>query len=366
LAAPPAIPAPSALLPVRGLQPNNMNLDHFVNPIVHAVQPAGAADPSVVFHDGWYYYCKSLCDNAIGVARAARLQDIGRAPMVTVWRPPAGTQWSEQVWAPELQRVRGRWVIYFAASDGHNHNHRMYALESSGDDLQQGWRLHGKVADASDCWAIDGLTLEHAGALFHVWSGWRGHDDGFPQVLYLAPMSDAFTICGERIEIAAPEHDWECRGAPLLEGPALLQRDGRTFLAYSASASWSDDYAVGLLSFDGRDMRSPRSWVKAPQPVLARHAGNRIYGPGHNSFTTSPDGREDWIVYHAIDQSGGGWSQRSVRAQRFGWSAEGAPVFDVPTAAGCPIREPSGTPALPLPASTRLLSAWRAAAPPPR
>lgn len=326
-----------------------MKPDHFVNPIVRAVQPAGAADPSVVFHGGSYYYCKSLGDNAIGVARASRLQDIGRAPMVTIWRPPAGTMCSEQVWAPELQRVRGRWVVYFAASDGHNHNHRMYALEASGDDPQQGWRLRGELATPGDCWAIDGLTLEHEGALFHVWSGWRGRDDGFPQRLYLAPMSDAFTISGPRVEIAAPEHDWECRGAALLEGPALLQRGRRSFIAYSASASWSDDYAVGLLSLVGRDVLSPRSWSKAAQPVLARHAGNAVFGPGHNSFTTSPDGSEDWIVYHAIDEPGGGWSQRSVRAQRFGWDADGAPVFDAPVQAHTPILEPSGTPALPLP-----------------
>jgi GH43 family beta-xylosidase len=330
-----------------------MSHDRFVNPIVRAVQPAGAADPSVVFHDGAYYYCKSLGDNAIGIARASRLQDIGRAPMVTVWRPPAGTAYSEQVWAPELQCVRGRWVVYFAASDGHNRNHRMFALESTGDDLQQGWRLHGQIVTPDDCWAIDGLTLEHDGALFHVWSGWRGRDDGFPQVLYIAPMSDAFTICGPRVEIAKPEHDWECRGAPLLEGPALLQRGGRTFIAYSASASWSDDYAVGLLSFDGGDILSPRRWTKAPLPVLERHAGHGIYGPGHNSFTTSPDGREHWIVYHAIDEPGGGWSQRSVRAQRFGWDAQGAPVFDAPVAAGTAIPEPSGTPALTQPVTAR-------------
>jgi GH43 family beta-xylosidase len=344
-----------------------MTLDHFVNPIVHAVQPAGAADPSVVFHQGAYFYCKSLGDNAIGIARASRLQDIGRAPMVTVWRPPAGMPYSEQVWAPELQCVRGRWVIYFAASDGHNQHHRMYALAHDGDaDLQQGWRLHGQLATPDDCWAIDGLTFEHDGALFHVWSGWRGRDDGFPQVLYAAPMSDPFTVSGERVEIAAPEHDWECRGAPLLEGPALLQRHGGTFIAYSASASWSDDYAVGLLAFDGRDVLSPQSWTKAPQPVLARHAAHGIYGPGHNSFTTSPDGHEDWIVYHAIDASGGGWSQRSVRAQRFGWDAAGMPVFDAPVPAGCAIAQPSGTPSLLRQPAAAPLSARRAAAPPPR
>lgn len=332
--------------------------DRFVNPIVRAIQPAGSADPSVVFHEGHYWYCKSLGDNAIGIARAARLQDIGRAPMVPIWRPPAGTPFSEQVWAPELQRVCGQWVVYFAASDGHNHNHRMYALEHAGADPQQGWRLRGRLQTPGDCWAIDGLTLEHDGALFHVWSGWRGRDDGFPQVLYIAPMRDAFTLCGARVEIAAPEFDWECRGAPLLEGPALLQRGGRTFIAYSASASWSDDYAVGLLAFDGRDALDPRSWTKSSRPVLARHEG--VFGPGHNSFTTSPDGREDWIVYHAIDQSGGGWSQRSVRAQPFGWSADGMPVFDPPVPAGQALRVPSGSPAL-LPEPS--LRARRAVAP---
>ena len=43
--------------------------------------PAGAADPSVAYRDGYYYYCKSLDDGAIGVAKAERLQDIGKVPM---------------------------------------------------------------------------------------------------------------------------------------------------------------------------------------------------------------------------------------------------------------------------------------------
>ena len=95
------------------------------------------------------------------------------------------------------------------------------------------------------------------------------------------------------------------------------------------------------------------------------HAERGIYGPGHNSFTTSPDGQEHWIVYHAIDESGGGGSRRSVRAQPFGWDARGAPVFDLPVAAGTAIREPSGTPALPQPTAARL-NARRVAVPPPR
>jgi GH43 family beta-xylosidase len=318
----------------------------FTNPIVAATPPGGSADPSVVFHDGHYHYCRSLDDGAISVARAARLQDIGREAAVVVWRPEAGTAWSHQIWAPELQRVQGRWLIYFAASDGDNRLHRMYALQADTPDPQGHYTFAGRIAAPTDRWAIDGIAIEHVGRLYFVWSGWREEDDGFPQVLYIAPMSDPCTISGERRELAAPRQGWEQRGAALLEAPAVLYKNGRIVLAYSASASWTDDYALGLLSFAGGDILSAAAWTRSDTPVFARCPQAGVYGPGHNSFVQSPDGREDWLVYHAIDRSGGGWARRSVRAQRIGWGADGLPEFGAPVAAGTTITEPSGSPRL--------------------
>ena len=321
----------------------------FTNPIVLPAPPGGSADPSVVFHEGRYHYCRSLADGALGVASAARLQDIGREAMVVVWRPQAGTAWSSQIWAPELQCVKGRWTIYFAASDGENRNHRMYVLQADTPDPQGGYTFKGKVAlpkDCADCWAIDGIAVEHAGGLYFVWSGWRQNDDGFPQVLYIAPMSDACTISGERRELAAPLHAWERHGAALIEGPAVLYAAGRIFLSYSASGSWTDDYALGLLAFSGGDILSPNSWVRSDTPRFMRCAKAGVFGPGHNSFVKSPDGQEDWMVYHATDRAGGGWARRSVRAQRIGWSADGEPELGLPVASGKPITEPSGSPRL--------------------
>ena len=315
--------------------------DILVNPIVPACGVAGAADPSVVHWDGFYYYCKSLNDQAIGVARAARLQDIGKVPMLTIWAPPAGTDYSEQIWAPELQLVQGRWYIYFAASDGANVSHRMFVLEANTDDLQGAYTFKGKVTDSTDCWAIDGLTLEHDDGLYFVWSGWRSQADLFPQVTYIARMENPWTIAGERHEIAAPDRTWEQAGAPLMEGHAILRREGKLFVTYSASASWTDDYTLGLLEYTGGDLLQPKSWAKSAAPVFTKLDSASSYGPGHNSFVKSPDGREDWIVYHAIDTSNGGWAQRSVRAQRFEWDQEGRPNFGLPVATGVPIAGPS-------------------------
>ncbi len=316
----------------------------FANPIVRATGPAGSADPSIVHRDGWYYYCRSIADGALGIARARRLQDIGHAEMMTVWRPPPGTAFSQQIWAPELQRIHGRWYIYFAASDGDNRSHRMYVLQAQTDDPMGGWTFIGKVAPAEDRWAIDGIAIENAGALYFMWSGWRYEDDGFPQVLFLAPMGDPWTISGERVEIAAPEQPWEQHGAPLLEGPAVLYRGGRIHITYSAGASWTDHYALGLLSYSSGDILSPASWSRSATPVFAQHPQLGVFGPGHNSFVTSPDGLEDWLVYHAIESSGGGWLQRSVRAQPFGWTDHGNPDFGMPVAPGLAIAEPSGSP----------------------
>jgi len=314
----------------------------FVNPIVPAQGTGGSADPSIVYRDGWYHYCRSLDGRAIGVAKARRLQDIGSAPMVTVWTAPSGP-YGEEVWAPELQHLQGRWVIYFAASDGQNANHRMYALAADSADPQQGYTFKGKVAAPVDSWAIDGLAIEAGGALYFVWSGWRGTGDGFPQVTYIAPMSDPWTISGDRHEISAPELGWEQSGAPLQEGPSVLYRDGRIHLVYSASGSWTDDYALGLLTYAGGDILERASWVKAPQPVFVKRPEGHAFGPGHNTFVTSPDGTEDWIVYHAIDSAGGGWARRSIRAQRFDWNADGTPRFGEPVGLGVPVVEPSGS-----------------------
>jgi len=315
----------------------------FTNPIVQASPDTGSADPSVVFHRGYYYYCRSLGARAIGVARARRLQDIGAAPMVTVFSPPADSPYGREVWAPELQRIRGRWYIYFAASDGINANHRMYALQAAGDDPQGRYAFKGRVGDESDRWAIDGVALELRGKLYFVWSGWPQAKGDFPQVLYIAAMRDPWTIAGPRHLLAAPEHTWERAVAPLLEGPEPLARRGRMHLVYSAGASWSDDYALGVLTYRGGDPLRSTSWVKQPQPAFAKSGDAQAFGVGHASFVRSPDGHEDWIVYHATDRPGAGWRGRSVRAQRFGWTGDDRPDFGRPVAIGVPIEAPSGT-----------------------
>lgn len=118
---------------------------------------------------------------------------------------------------------------------------------------------------------------------------------------------------------------------------------GDLFLTYSASACWSDDYALGLLhAAPGSDPLHAAAWTKASRPVLAKAPAADVYATGHNGFFTSPDGREQWIVYHANTGPGQGCTaKRSPRIGRVRWAPAGLPVFPVPVAAGVPLAPPS-------------------------
>ncbi len=312
----------------------------FTNPIVAPYSGGGSADPSVVFKDGYYYYCKSLNDAGIGIAKAQRLQDIGGANMVTVWTPPAGTAYSKEIWAPELQYINGNWYIYFAADDGNNVNHRMYCLQANTQDPQGAYTFRGKVSSSDNKWAIDGTVLQKTdGSLYFVWSGCEVNAD-FPQNLYIAPMSNPYTISGAKVRISTPTYAWEKVGAAINEGPEVLIKNGIIHIVYSASASWLNEYCLGIITCSNGNVLNPGSWVKNSAPVFSQAA--TAYGTGHNCFTKSPNGAEDWIVYHAFQYSGGGWGNRSVRTQKFSWNGN-YPVFGTPVAYGAILAEPAGT-----------------------
>ena len=140
--------------------------ESFRNPLI----PPEGADPWVIFHDGYYYYCFAEKDGLV-VTKARNLYEIGTETPVRVYTPPAQGEFTADYWAPELHYLEGKWVIYVAADDGQNENHRMIALESSTGDPQGTYVFRGKVSDPSDKWAIDGTAMTIGGKLYFVWSG---------------------------------------------------------------------------------------------------------------------------------------------------------------------------------------------------
>lgn len=315
----------------------------FYNPV------ALGADPWVVRDGAWYYLIQSR-DNALWVSRSQKLTEVHRAP-VRVWAAP-DTGWNRSnVWAPELHRIGERWYVYYAAGRaGPPFIHqRSGVLESVGGDpmgpyVDRGMLDTGdEVASlAENKWAIDVNVARIGGELYATWSGWEreASTDRTPQHLYIARMSNPWTIGTARVRISSPTEGWE-RGTELdlQEGPTFLQRGGETFIVYSTRESWLPTYRLGLLRLaPGADPLAPASWTKAG-PVFA--GTDAVHGAGHASFTVSPDGTEDWIVYHSKTSAAPGWD-RVIRMQEFAWSADGSPVFGTPAPPGQALAAPSG------------------------
>jgi GH43 family beta-xylosidase len=308
-------------------------------------------DPWCTYKDGYYYYMHTTGDH-LQLWRTTDMTKLDEAESKTIWIPPASGAYSKDIWAPEIHFLKGKWYVYFAADNGDNQQHRIYALENSSENPMSGdWVFKGKVADEQDKWAIDASVFEHMGKMYMIWSGWEGDKNG-RQDIYIAAMKDPLTISGRRVKISSPVYGWEKHGdlgdpnlkhLDVNEGPEILKHRNMLFLVYSGSACWTDDYTLGMLAaYEDSNLLDSASWKKSQLPVFKQSVKNGVYAPGHNSFFTSPDGKESWILYHANDHSGDGCGgKRSPRMQQFYWNKDGMPVFGEPVSTKLLLQSPS-------------------------
>jgi GH43 family beta-xylosidase len=293
------------------------------------------ADPWVLYYEGSYFYCtrNELGDRKkILVSKFDSLTDLATAPLVEVW-PRAQTAIPEyvEVWAPELQIIDGKPYIYATlykgnTVDGEGPKERIHCFEGTSTDPQDEYVYKNPLLAATDRWSIDGSVIDIKGRRYFIWSGWEGTTN-HSQNIYIAEMSNPWTLISDRVCISRPELPWEKVGYPYInEGPQALLHDDKIFIIYSASGSWTDDYCLGQLTYVGGDPLDDASWRKEPEPVFQKT--DSIFGVGHCCFVKDAEGR-DWILYHAARASGAAWA-RQVRAKVFTWHEDGSPDFGTP------------------------------------
>lgn len=281
------------------------------------------ADPWILQTESYFYYTKTTGNN-LTLWRAENLSLVATGEKKIIWEIP---EEFESIWAPELHYLDDRWVMYFAANHP-SETHRMYALVNHQKDPYMGeWQLE-EIKGMDDKFAIDGTVLEINDKRYFLWSGWEGYEN-IAQNLYLAEMVSPTKVVGEKRLISKPEYEWEMRQTPLInEAPQVITKDKTVNLVYSASGSWDNDYALGLMTLDvADDPLEKANWQKEPEPIFQQT--NTVYGPGHNGFAKSKDGSEDWLIYHAAQWDHSGWD-RSIRLQKFGWDQEDKVLLEAP------------------------------------
>ncbi|ETZ23656.1 family 43 glycosylhydrolase [Pedobacter sp. V48] len=315
----------------------------FTNPLL-----SSGPDPWVIRKDGYYYYMNTQ-GTQVSIRKTKALSQLNRAEVTVAYKAPASGADSKNIWAPELHFLNNKWYIYYTAgSSGDLSTQRMFVLENSNTDPTKGtWIVKGQIRDNNaDFFAIDATVFSNNGKNYIIWSGHISATDN-TQRLYIAQLADQpWKMATARAEISTPTYDWEKIGLPHVnEGPEILtNKNGRTFLIFSASGCWTDDYSLGMISLkENGDPLKPADWTKTDKPVFTKKPESGAYGPGHNSFFKSPDGTEDWILYHANPRAGLACSNdRSPRMQKFSWNADGTPNFGEPVKIDTPILKPSG------------------------
>lgn len=334
----PRVPRDAAPMPLPAVPPGM-----FTNPIVRS---RSAADPWLTYQNGYYYFTFTS-GRSVEVWRSPTITGLDSGKKVTIWRAPKTGPNTDDVWAPEIHFLNGRWYVYYTATNGPgaDANRRQFVLEATTADPQGPYRDLGHlVVPQADEYAIDGTVFQaRRGALFFLWSG-REKSAGGAQNLYIAPMISPSKISGPRVKLSTPTFAWEKHGWAVNEGPEAIQHNGKTFIVYSASGGTTPNYCLGMLTNTDGNLLRTDSWSKSAVPVFAQYKGpdGAVYTPGHNGFCKSPDGREDWIVYHGKNNTDGTWGGRTARAQRFTWNRDDTPHFGHPIPPGVPLPLPGG------------------------
>jgi GH43 family beta-xylosidase len=321
------------------------SLARVTNPLVRQ-----RADTQILRHGGRYYLTASVPEYDRLVLRSARtVAGLATAPETVVWRRPASGPMAGHIWAPEIHHIDGRWYFYFAAGDSDDvFRIRTYVLESSRtrDPRDARWTLLGKLATPWESFTLDSTTFVHRGTRYLAWAQREPGIDTNSN-LYIAPLATPTTLGSAPVRIAVPTLPWEIQGFRVNEGPAVLIRNGRVFMTYSASAT-DARYAMGLLIADAdADLLDPASWAKSPEPVFATSVVTSAYGPGHNSFTVDESGA-DLLVYHAREYRDIVGDplydpNRHTFVQRLYWKPDGTPDFGIPVGSGpLPVRLGTG------------------------
>lgn len=303
------------------------------NPIVRE-----RADPHVFLHsDGYYYLAATVPEyDRIEIRRAKTLGGLSSGQKKTIWKKHDEGDMGAHIWAPEIHNIEGVWYVYFTAAPAEDvWKIRPYVLKCDDrNPLTGDWEEKGRVQLKWESFSLDATTFEHKGTRYYVWTqkGDKPHDG---TNIYIAEMDTPTSITGDPVMLTFPEYEWETRGHRVNEAPAVLIWKDKVYMTYSASAT-DANYCLGLLTADAdADLLDAKSWIKSKEPVLKSCPENDVYGPGHNSFTTTPDGKKVIVVYHARDYEKIQGDplrnpDRATRAQELKWNADGTPNFGLP------------------------------------
>lgn len=302
----------------------------YINPV------AAGADPYVLKHDGTYYmYCTNAPNTGYVVYYSDDLVNWHsggyclRKENIAV-QPTA----SFGLWAPEVYEYNGTFYMLYTSNES-------LAFATSSSPL--GPFTGTQTAMFPGMRTIDGhLFFDDDGKVYFYYVITKQWENGRTGNRIYGAEFDMSTLSLKTtpVELIAPKAGtWEwAGGAYVAEGPEMLKHNGKYYLSYSCNGYADHTYAIGYATSS-----SPLGTYTrySGNPILKQSSstgGEKVYGPGHHCFTTSPDGNELFIVYHR--HASNDVVERNICIDRASFDANGVLSVTGPTAT--PQAMPSG------------------------
>lgn len=264
------------------------------------------ADPWLYYRKGrGYFFTASVPEyDRIVLRFSENLGDLPQAQERIIWRRHSQGPMSEHIWAPELHEIDGAWYVYFAAGQKDDiWNIRPYVLVCHGDPMTDPWEELGQMQKAEDDpysftdFSLDMTQFEKDGKRYAIWAQKTGGQFGISN-LYIGELATPNVLATVPVMLSTPDYRWERIGFWVNEGPAVIEKNGRIFVFFSASAT-DANYCMGMMHCaSDADVLDPQSWTKLNTPIFTSDNPWSLYGPGHNSFTKDENDR-DILVFHA-------------------------------------------------------------------
>ena len=283
---------------------------HYANP----VWPGYMADPFVLRSGGVYYaFGTAPRDERNGRHfRLLRSEDLAHWENLGGALTPLDGPGLTHYWAPEVAERDGTFYMYYSAGGPSGDGHRLRV--ATADRPEGPFTDTGRLILPDEPFSIDASPFrdpqDGRWYLFFAKDFLDGDRPGTgTAVIPLA--DDMVSLAGKMRTVVRASADWQIfeRDRPWLgrawekwhtvEGPFCVFHEGLYYCLYSGSLWNGPDYGVGY----GVAEHPLGPWrdASADGPSVLRGIPGEVLGPGHNSVVLGPDGRTEYVVYHAWD-----------------------------------------------------------------
>jgi len=268
-----------------------------------------AADPDVIYHDGYYYLYPTTNTMKTAAYAVFRSKDLYNWEQLD--RPaymPSRDNWAlNGLWAPDVIFYNNKFYLFYTGMYASDNNKRTIGVavsnhpagpfvevkDDEGNNLKYDFGFN--IIDAE-------VLIDDGRVFFYFTREWVTNEvrpnywESSIDVVELS--SDLKKVLTAPKILINPTQVWETKPrVSVVEAPHVLKHSGKYYLTYSGNGYTDTGYAVGLAISDSP--LGPFTKIEGDNRILySEQEQEYVSGTGHHAFVEGPDGQL-YIVYHS-------------------------------------------------------------------